>query len=438
MENCNESELLDLWVKNQVDNSIVDMVFVKGDTVLGSSGGIITCKYNATTDDYLDLSETYLDVTVALTSQSKKTDLDAGNYNCGPVNNLFHSLFSSVDIDIQSTPVEKCTNYHYQAYMSQILNRCSGSKDSELQAQLFYKDTATKFESVPTYNSSTQAYGDNEGMKNRLDVFRNSKNVVQLRGRLICDIFNMNKLFINNLNFTMRLTQTASNFRLMRANASDFELSITAADIYFKKIRPSKYVIESNAAKILKQNVVYPITRTKTEMHAIPTGVSTADIKITIGGQIPNRVIVGMVLNSAYTGLDNKNPFNFDNYKISGMTMTVASENRPYMVPLSFNATANHWLNGYCTLFQGMDSNVELTGNNITRLEYPNGNFFVVFNIFKKCNSTYDTILRTGSVNLNLTFSEPTPNPAISLIALSEYDTSFEITNQKQINTKLM
>ena len=120
------------------------------------------------------------------------------------------------------------------------------------------------------------------------------------------------------------------------------------------------------------------------------------------------------------------------------MTMTVASENRPYMVPLSFNATANHWLNGYCTLFQGMDSNVELTGNNITRLEYPNGNFFVVFNIFKKCNSTYDTILRTGSVNLNLTFSEPTPNPAISLIALSEYDTSFEITNQKQINTKLM
>ena len=97
MENCQDvNPLLEMWSKNHIDNTIVDMMFVKGETVIGSGGGQITLSYKGTTDDYLDLSETYLDVKVKLESATQGVFLDALKYNVGPVNNLFHSLFSSV------------------------------------------------------------------------------------------------------------------------------------------------------------------------------------------------------------------------------------------------------------------------------------------------------------------------------------------------------
>ncbi|GFT01553.1 uncharacterized protein F54H12.2 [Trichonephila clavipes] len=60
-----------------------------------------------------------------------------------------------------------------------------------------------------------------------------------------------------------------------------------------------------------------PIRRTEVKSFALSTGIQSVTIPNSFIGQLPTRIIMAMVSNTAFNGDFGKNPFNFKHYDIS-------------------------------------------------------------------------------------------------------------------------
>ena len=88
-----------------------------------------------------------------------------------------------------------------------------------------------------------------------------------------------------------------------------------------------------------------------------------------------------MVDADAFNGTYTKNPFNFKNYDITTMGLTVNGENLPGKpLQLKFGADSNY-ISAFQTLYAGTHKIFENQGNGITREEYANGYTLFVFDL---------------------------------------------------------
>ena len=82
-------------------------------------------------DDYLDLTNSYLHVQAKIT-KADGSPLDAADDNLvAPVNNWLHTLFSQVDISLNNTNISTSTNtYGYRSFLETMLNYGKDCKDT--------------------------------------------------------------------------------------------------------------------------------------------------------------------------------------------------------------------------------------------------------------------------------------------------------------------
>jgi hypothetical protein len=70
-------------------------------------------------------------------------------------------------------------------------------------------------------------------------------------------------------------------------------------------------------------------------------------------GALPNRIVIGMVDADAFNGTYTKNPFDFKNYDITTMRLTVNGDNLPRKpLQLKFGAESNY-ISAFQTLYAG-------------------------------------------------------------------------------------
>ena len=111
----------------------------------------MTFNIDALSDAYIDLSETYLSLKVSIRKKdvadnTKSTEFKEDD-KIGPVNNFMHSMFSQVEVKFNSTSIENSNSFYpYRAYIENLLNYDEGLKNSFLQNELFYDDTAGSME----------------------------------------------------------------------------------------------------------------------------------------------------------------------------------------------------------------------------------------------------------------------------------------------------
>ena len=121
-----------------------------------------------------------------------------------PVNLWMQSLFNQVDVYFQQKLVSSSgTNYAYKAYMDVLLNFSEDAETSQMQTQLFYKDSAgafdqTKINEIPL----------NQGLILRQKLAKNSQ-LVDMCGPICADTFNMSRYLLNEVD--MRLIAKKSS-----------------------------------------------------------------------------------------------------------------------------------------------------------------------------------------------------------------------------------
>jgi hypothetical protein len=93
---------------------------------------------------YLDLSKSYLYVRAKITDAGGANI--AANVQVAPINLTLHSLFSNVDVEIGGKMISDPNgHYAYRSYLETLLTHDPDVQDSQLQSEIWHKDTAGSF-----------------------------------------------------------------------------------------------------------------------------------------------------------------------------------------------------------------------------------------------------------------------------------------------------
>ena len=431
----------------------------------------------AGTDEYIDLSKTILTVTGKVTLKDGTSKLAGGGQsNVAPVNNFLHSLFRQVDVYLNGKQVTPAmSTYAYRSYIETLLNYDVSAKESQFASALYYKDTATKMEetgtlewssqivnyrtagtidftggSTTSQNSSVRVYKPpkgNAGFAKRHQFITNGNQFV-LSGPIFSDIFMTDRLLLNMLDLKVVLNRSTDSFSLMEiGNTGD---SIIEPKVHFTnvvlKVRKVKVdqAVSDGVERILKQTpALYPIRRVECKILTIPEQLPNIRQDNIFSGIIPKPFVFGLVHVDAYNGTYGKNPYNFQHFGVTNVSLTANGQEIPFkQLTLKYPKDENGKVDpatdteldfdeAYNTLFSGTGKIYSNAGLDITREDYPGGYALYAFDLTPDmCKSSdYFNTVQRGSLTLALTLKKA--DHAIGMVCYRDFENVIRIDSER-------
>jgi hypothetical protein len=122
---------------------------------------------------------------------------------------------------------------------------------------------------------------------------------------------------LNEVNARIKLIRTNDAFCLMATGDRQFKVVVTAASFLIRKVKISPSVFLAHAKTLESGTAKYPIRRVICKSFTIPAGYLDVSHEKLFSGQLPVRLIVGLVDNRAYNGDRQRNPFNFQYFSLT-------------------------------------------------------------------------------------------------------------------------
>ena len=379
-------------------------------------------------EEYVDLSETYLQVTAQIVqtdgadlSQTRASDgtVSGDDADVGPVNLWLHSLFSQVDVSLNERLVTPSLNtYPYRAYLETLLSYGPAAKESYLTASLWSKDTAAHMDDHTSQN---------KGFKERQKSTLTSKQIV-LIGRPHLDLCFQDRLMLNGVDIKMRLVRSKDTFSLM----GDGRVRIRDVALHVRKVKVHPSVQLNHIKGLERMTAKYPVCRVETKVFSIPRGNMMANQENLFLGQLPKRLVIGMVENTAFNGHKDKNPYNFHHFDVDYLALNVDGKQVPAK-PLTPNFTDDLCTRSYASLFTGTGFMGHDRGNQISLEEYSKGFTLFAFDLTPDLDEGgHFHLLKQGNLRLELHFKTAL-SQTINVIVYAEFDNVIEIDKARNI-----
>ena len=268
----------------------------------------------------------------------------------------------------------------------------------------------------------------NDGYIKRRKILIDGNGFLELRGTPESDIFTNGKFILSQQKLTIELLLNDPKFFLM--GSGDYIFDVEEAYFWVKKVLPNDNIINSIELHMDKNFANYSTTKTNVIIQKIETKSLTHELKI-LDGVLPKRIIFAMADYEAITqGQIDKNPFNFHHYNLTTFELRANGKSIPYSHPLRFDFDNNKYMDGYWTIFEGIDK--PFLGNNISREAYANGNMFLAFDLTPngECEP-FKTASTNGSLSVTLQWSkEP---KMMGLIIYMEFDNTIIVDKFRNI-----
>ena len=425
----------------------------------------------AGTDEYIDLSKTILTVTGKVTLKDGTSKLAGGGQsNVAPVNNFLHSLFRQVDVYLNGKQVTPAMGtYAYRSYIETLLNYDVSAKESQFSSALYYKDTAGEMDSngslpatkVLNYKAAAQNNADpganasvkysspgtgNQGFAQRHKFITNGNQFV-LSGPIFSDIFMTDRLLLNMMDLKVVLNRSTDDFCLMDKNADGalIEPRVHLTDVVLK-IRKVKVdqAVSDGVERMLKQTpALYPIRRVECKILTIPEQLPNIRQDNIFSGIIPKSFVFGLVHVDAYNGTYGNNPYNFQHFGVTNVSLTANGQEIPFkQLTLKYPKAANgepdpatddelDFDEAYNTLFSGTGKIYSNAGLDITREDYPGGYALYAFDLTPDmCKSAdYFNTVQRGSLTLALTLKKA--DHAIGMVCYGDFENVIRIDSER-------
>ena len=403
---------------------------------------------------YLNLSETEFHATVSIRKSDRTTIIKPNDTdNIGPVNNLLSSLFQQIEVLFNSITVENTNStYCYRAYLENLLNYSKESKDTFLESCLFtkddpdnrrggfkefkdefvYIDDGTTKETVTGTDGKTsdkkETITANSAVAKRITRF-NTDGKCQMVGRLHLDVFSMNRYLLSNIAINLKMTRSKNQFCLITQKYNDEIFYIDDCFLKIRRVRISPSVLLAHNMALEKTTAKYPLKRVLIKAVTLPLSHFTTITNLH-KGVVPTRLVLGLVLTSAYSGNSNiLNPFDFQHFNLSELSIQISSQLLPYTHSLKFDYEKNQYLVGYNTLFK----NIRMAPNGISYSDYSKGNCLYAFDFTPDlCSGDHLSLLRDGDLNIGLNFNKALTKSVTAVVYL-EFDHILEINKSRQI-----
>ena len=377
------------------------------------------------TADYIDMNNSYLHVKAKVTKNDGSAPL-AADVGFAPVNYWMHSLFSQVDVLLNDTLVTPSENtYPYRAYIESTLNYGREAKETHLTSALYYQDTAAQLDS----RDETL----NAGFKKRHDHAHQGR-VVDMEGRLHCDIFHQNRLIMNGVDVKIRLIPSKSSFNLIGPDDT-YRSIITHASFFARKIRLNPAVALAQAKALEIAPAKYPVKRVVVKTFTVPQGNASVVQDNLFLSQTPNRLVIGLVASDAFNGSIITNPFHFATHDVSFLSLYLDGKQVPSK-PLQPNFAEGQFIRSYYNSMVASGLANRDAGSNISRDDFAGG--FALYSLDLTPSLLDDNelfeLVKSGALRLEIKFSRA-QNASLTVVVWAEMDNMIEIDRSRQVLT---
>jgi len=252
-------------------------------------------------------------------------------------------------------------------------------------------------------------------------------------GRIHADMFFQSRYLLNEVDVKIKLTRSRVEFCTMSAAADTSKVKIVSAILFVRKVKLSPSVFLAHAKALEYTTAKYPINRVVCKTLTIPAQLMDVNHEKLFSGQIPTRIVVGLVRNAAFNGHTTLNPFNFQHFNLSEISVYSDGQQQHGIKPLALDFANQLFVRGFNTLFSGTGKLFRDEENSLTRGYFNNGYALYVFDLTPDLGEDdHFNLSKQESVRLVLKFAEALEHP-VTVIAYAEFANVIEIDRNRNV-----
>ena len=421
-------------------NTAIESVYTKQYNSIGkiSKGSTIEFDVQNTSTDYISLKDTSL--SIKLTIETDKNASIKATDNVALINLPAATIFRQVDVTLQQQNLTASIggNYPYKAILDVLMKYGTEAQSTWLKTTGFEKDFSGAMDSFEPKASL------NGGLKERYTLTAEGKEA-RLCTNLFVDVFDQERLLINNVPINIKLHPHNSNFCLMYKNPApaslvkSYNLNIkdVQLNVTYVKLNPS--LLMSQSHDLRRESALYPYERSAIKAFNISQGTGDWSMDNIFLDNIPDTMYVCMLDSDAYNGNNQKNPFNFKNMALNFIQFAVNGLNNemhtfePSFVYQHNNKTLgfDDYYDSYLSIFRGKWKKSQQLPF-INDADFKSGFCIHKFDVTNKDLSLLATPMRKGQTRLTLRFSITLPS-TITVLVYGIFNSLLKIEESRNI-----
>lgn len=390
----------------------------------GSKNGLIEFRVENSSELYLDLKHTYLELAVKIIKQNGQAMGNAGATDLWPGDNFMHSIFSKVTASINNKDVEYHANYAYDAYLERLFEHSKEVKETALWPQSGWVQD----------NSVGADGGDAEAADvTARKLHAATSPLLSFYGPLKLAIFKGDRFLLPGTTFGLKLDRSSAAFCINSAGnvADQPKVEVHKAVLHVRKCEVNDSVRMAHMQLLSEGNTVkYPLQRKKTRFYVLNQGVTEGNIVIEQNGQIPTSVFVALTPLLSKTGRLNGNPYCFKNFGATEIELSIdgLAQGPRYKVDFTTGDVAR----AYGGFIQAIGKMSGTSSCGITLAEWKSNKTIYGFDLSPDlCHEGFHFV-KHGNITLKLKFAQATQEN-IAVCVSEDRDDLVEVDLQRDI-----
>jgi len=131
----------------------------------------------------------------------------------------------------------------------------------------------------------------------------------------------------------IKLIRCRDSFSLMGSGTVQ-KVVIENAVLLIREVKLNSSMFMAHAEALDTTDAKYPVRRVLCKSITIPQGFYDVSHEKLFSGQLPNKIIIGMVRNDAFLKHFNYNPYNFQHFKATEISVCADGQNVQNVKPL--------------------------------------------------------------------------------------------------------
>ena len=119
----------------------------------------------------------------------------------------------------------------------------------------------------------------------------------------------------------------------MKAKEAKYQIELEKCSLFVRRITPTPSMLLNHADTLSKINCLYPIERVWPKFFTLNKGVREFDLANISQGQLPSRIIVGLVSTKAFSGSVDTDPYKFQHFNLDYISLQCNGRAIPSIPP---------------------------------------------------------------------------------------------------------